>query len=263
MELNCNTILFGPPGTGKTFNTIQRALAILDPRLIDTTEEPKNIKALKVRFPEQVAFVTFHQSMSYEDFVEGMKAESVNGQLAYRVQDGIFKRMATLAHYDLVCWTDSKRVKDISFTELYAQLLQILEQQLPYKLTTKTGNAVYIKAISHNKNLHTFHEDSELKHTVSQQRLEKLYQRWSDGNLLQEISNINDEFRAIIGGSNATVYWSVLNKLIQIKEEMLENYDDFSLYQEEYFVDYEDKKNRLLSLTTSKDYASEQLCVDY
>ena len=37
-------------------------------------------------------FTTFHQSFSYEDFVEGIKPQSVGGQLSYEVRDGIFKQ---------------------------------------------------------------------------------------------------------------------------------------------------------------------------
>ena len=37
-------------------------------------------------------FTTFHQSFSYEDFVEGIKPQSDGGQLSYEVRDGIFKQ---------------------------------------------------------------------------------------------------------------------------------------------------------------------------
>lgn len=98
-----NQILYGPPGTGKTYHTIDKALAILDPDCLDQhrdDESPEARKALKKRFDElvkegRIDFVTFHQSFSYEDFVEGIRAESDgdSGQLTYDVVDGVFKRM--------------------------------------------------------------------------------------------------------------------------------------------------------------------------
>lgn len=98
-----NQILYGPPGTGKTYHTINKALAILDPECLaqhDDDVSPEARKALKTRFDElvkegRIDFVTFHQSFSYEDFVEGIRAESDgdSGQLTYDVVDGVFKRM--------------------------------------------------------------------------------------------------------------------------------------------------------------------------
>lgn len=95
---NLNTILYGPPGTGKTFSTIDETLKIIDP--IFFNENAGNRSLLKARFDElvtaeQVRFVTFHQSFSYEDFVEGLRAETDDEtkQISYNVEDGIFKQI--------------------------------------------------------------------------------------------------------------------------------------------------------------------------
>ncbi len=97
-----NQILYGPPGTGKTYSTIEAALEILDPLWLAGNR--KNRKALKGRFDElandeQIRFVTFHQSFSYEDFVEGLRAESneEQKQLEYKVEPGVFKRLCDTA----------------------------------------------------------------------------------------------------------------------------------------------------------------------
>lgn len=100
-----NQILFGPPGTGKTYHSINKALAILDPACLaqygDESDESRT--ALKARFDElvkegRIDFVTFHQSFSYEDFVEGIRAETrEDGVLEYRVEPGVLKRLCDRA----------------------------------------------------------------------------------------------------------------------------------------------------------------------
>lgn len=89
-----NQILYGPPGTGKTYETIDAALEVLAPQVLSLSREQR-----KQRFDEFVAqkrirFVTFHQSFSYEDFVEGLRAvNNDEQQLEYRVEPGVFKRL--------------------------------------------------------------------------------------------------------------------------------------------------------------------------
>lgn len=102
-----NQILYGPPGTGKTYSTIEQAVRIADPVLFEglrgsvlSNSEQRGI--VKGRFDEllkigQIAFTTFHQNFSYEDFVEGLKAESDGGLISYSVEDGIFKKICEKA----------------------------------------------------------------------------------------------------------------------------------------------------------------------
>src|SRR5690606_1846556 len=96
-----NQILYGPPGTGKTFSTIEAALEVLDPEFLSNNRDDRN--AVKQRYDAlvdagNVRFVTFHQSFSYEDFVEGLRAESTEtGELRYEVADGVFKNICNAA----------------------------------------------------------------------------------------------------------------------------------------------------------------------
>jgi len=114
-----NQILFGPPGTGKTYNTINHALAILDPEFLTKHQDGSDTarKALKARFDElvkagRIDFVTFHQSFSYEDFVEGIRAQSnASDQLEYKVESGVFKRLCDIARTSEVPVTTGIRSK--------------------------------------------------------------------------------------------------------------------------------------------------------
>ena len=97
-----NTILFGAPGTGKTYSSIQYAVAIIEEKQIEEVKaegyEAVFKRYLKYKDDGLIAFTTFHQSFSYEEFIEGIrpvvlsedKSESA-GEIEYEVHDGIFK----------------------------------------------------------------------------------------------------------------------------------------------------------------------------
>ncbi|MDM1383202.1 AAA family ATPase [Myroides marinus] len=98
MNTPLNQILYGPPGTGKTYHTINKALAIVAPDF-DLDQEREVVKQEFDKYVEngQIVFTTFHQSMTYEDFVEGIKPEiedsieSGQRTVVYDINDGIFK----------------------------------------------------------------------------------------------------------------------------------------------------------------------------
>ena len=93
-----NIILQGAPGTGKTYNTAALALSILG---IDTAGMSHGdiMKEYDKYLKKQIFFTTFHQSMDYEDFIEGIKPEVLeNGNgVKYNVEDGILKKSITEA----------------------------------------------------------------------------------------------------------------------------------------------------------------------
>ena len=115
-----NQILYGPPGTGKTHATIEEALAILDPAFLSAHRDQR--ASLKTRFSEleasqHVRFVTFHQSFSYEDFVEGLRAEpNAAGQLEFRPMDGVFKAICEEASSDALATGAPASAVDASTT---------------------------------------------------------------------------------------------------------------------------------------------------
>ncbi|QJP34337.1 AAA domain-containing protein [Nonlabens sp. Ci31] len=104
--INPNTILYGPPGTGKTYLTIAKAVALVDPDFYNINKDDR--EKIGNRYQEllisnwekttgQIAFTTFHQSFTYEDFVEGIKPVMESDDLKYKVEDGILKKMCLLA----------------------------------------------------------------------------------------------------------------------------------------------------------------------
>jgi hypothetical protein len=93
-----NTILYGPPGTGKTYNSIKKAVSLANPDF-NVEQDYKKVKLEYNRLLNlgRIAFTTFHQSMSYEDFVEGIKPSSEDGIITYDVEAGIFKEICEKA----------------------------------------------------------------------------------------------------------------------------------------------------------------------
>jgi hypothetical protein len=98
-----NLILYGPPGTGKTYRVIERAVNVIDPGL------KGDHGTLKFRFDEllhqgRIEFITFHQSYSYEDFVEGirpvMNSDDGDKTPRYECRPGVFKQLAVNALFD-------------------------------------------------------------------------------------------------------------------------------------------------------------------
>lgn len=101
-NMHLNTILYGPPGTGKTYNTINKAVEIINPSFFDNQRSREEIKKEyeRLRTGGQIEFITFHQSLSYEDFIEGIKPmdpKETGEFLKYETKDGIFKRLVERA----------------------------------------------------------------------------------------------------------------------------------------------------------------------
>lgn len=156
-----NQILYGPPGTGKTYETINKALEILaNEKYKDSLEPEKRDKILQIleeleaapsnkkyrqeargnfnSFKDngQIAFITFHQSFSYEEFVEGIKPNTDNPQnMTYEVQNGIFKEICQRAltnyqkHKESSNESENEQVNTQELFQTYAfSLKQVLDE---------------------------------------------------------------------------------------------------------------------------------------
>lgn len=149
-----NTILYGPPGTGKTYNSIFYSVGIIkkDKSIIDIIEDKtKNISDIEKEeifnnfndFKEQgqIEFVTFHQSYSYEDFVEGIRPTLTTKDneikensedkkdLKYTIHSGIFKNICERAknnqdkNYVLII----DEINRGNISKIFGELITLLE----------------------------------------------------------------------------------------------------------------------------------------
>ena len=98
LQTKKNLILQGAPGTGKTYTTASIAVSLVDSKFNDFDNHTKVMeKYEEYRKTGQIAFTTFHQSMDYEDFIEGIKPKTENDTITYTIEDGIFKMIANRA----------------------------------------------------------------------------------------------------------------------------------------------------------------------
>ena len=93
-----NLILHGPPGTGKTYATAKIAVEMCGEI---APNDRLDLMAAYHRLCEagRIEFVTFHQSFAYEDFVEGLRPEQIEGGAGFELKptDGVLKRIAAKA----------------------------------------------------------------------------------------------------------------------------------------------------------------------
>lgn len=100
-----NLILYGPPGTGKTFRTAAEAVRLCGSDGVDLEDRT----AVMAKYRElcdlkQIAFVTFHQSYAYEEFIEGLRPKPIPSEsgepgagFTLEPEPGAFVRLARSA----------------------------------------------------------------------------------------------------------------------------------------------------------------------
>lgn len=97
-----NLILQGAPGTGKTYNTASIIVEMDGQYMPDMSREDVMLIYNQKIKDGLVQFTTFHQSMDYEDFIEGIKPtmDKTTKQITYKVKPGIFKSVCERARND-------------------------------------------------------------------------------------------------------------------------------------------------------------------
>ncbi|MEI0550773.1 AAA family ATPase [Brachyspira intermedia] len=207
-------ILQGAPGTGKTYITAEIAVSLIDG---DTLNDRKSLMNRYKELIEknQIYFTTFHQSMDYEEFVEGFKPVSNGNNIYYEVKDGIFKEACNkiLKNNTTVLIIDEINRGNIS--KIFGELITLLESDkrngseneikvvLPYsKETFSVPSNLYIIGTMNTTDRSIGYIDYALRRrfafiTIKAQK-EKIENYYKDDDLKQIATGLFDTIEEII-----------------------------------------------------------------
>lgn len=130
-----NFILYGAPGTGKTYATAEYAMAIIEKRKVDLKQKtPEERIALMAKYKEaikagRITFTTFHQSYGYEDFIQGLRPDTTGGGLNFIPVDGVFKKIAdeAIKHGDQDYVIIIDEVNRANISKVFGELITLIE----------------------------------------------------------------------------------------------------------------------------------------
>ena len=104
-ERRKNIVLYGAPGTGKTYDVPELAVRLCDPAFMAAEPSREEIVSRynQLKTEKRIAFTTFHQSLDYEDWIEGLRPfVNENNQVTYEIESGIFKKLCEEAERPVV-----------------------------------------------------------------------------------------------------------------------------------------------------------------
>ncbi|CAH0999706.1 hypothetical protein LEM8419_01006 [Neolewinella maritima] len=136
-----NQIFYGPPGTGKTYETVNEAVRITNPAFPIGERSRRLVREEYRRLVSEgrIVFTTFHQSLSYEDFVEGIKprlqsgghgtGEEAAGDLGFTLASGIFRELVDTVR-------TANRAASMASTQAGLRIdKQLIRRGQPYKMS--------------------------------------------------------------------------------------------------------------------------------
>ena len=149
-----NIMLYGAPGVGKTHNYKKLISQIEDGKseneIIKSISDNENVSNEyddtyeNIKDDKRIEFVTFHQSYSYEDFIEGFRPNEDTKSIIRK--DGIFKIIADNARENLEnSRKDISEIKDvIEFKEVFEDFKDLIQDEIDKHNKFKINETAYV-----------------------------------------------------------------------------------------------------------------------
>jgi hypothetical protein len=214
-----NRILYGPPGTGKTYSTIEEAVRIADPGCVG------NHATQKQRFDElllegRVEFITFHQSYSYEDFVEGIRpvldADEENPTPRYECRPGAFKRLAFNALFD--CLERAEGAKGLApFDALWTALISKIDSDPEAKYPGLSPKTSFQFVLTERGNIEGINVLTGKDFRCARKLLEQVFDAKRDRDSIV----VADVMEVVGRGCHSQLVAAVFNELRRIEKKQL------------------------------------------
>lgn len=245
LENKKNIILQGAPGTGKTYNTAALALSMIGKLPVrDADEDDKSFhkKVMDeyekhlIKFDEegnvagegQIGFVTFHQSMDYEDFVEGFKPQKEDKGVIYDIEDGIFKKIRELAfnNYEDSLKSEDEVKLDIDTKTVFERFCSQIEAELKEKdcidlipSSKLKIHKVFRRADGSAKSISISRTDTSPNQTLTLEMILRDYPKFKNGEIksYEDIKPKYDSNSTYHG--NAPYYFELLKQMKAFEEE--------------------------------------------
>ena len=249
-----NIMLYGAPGVGKTHN-YKRLITMIEngeseKTIFDTisknetTNDFDNSIFETIKNEKRIEFVTFHQSYSYEDFIEGFRPNE-NGDIELDKKGGVFKRIADKARENL---EESQKEKiqvkeEITFRQKLDSFIEKLEIELEKKGYYEITDAAYISSIDSDAFRYNIRKENPTYKYDLRMKFEDLFEfeknKVSSRQDIKKLETINS-----LANQHATYYYKVFNEIILNSKDIKINDKEINNVEQKNFYIVIDEINR-------------------
>ncbi|KLE08496.1 ATPase [Aliarcobacter butzleri L355] len=249
-----NIMLYGAPGVGKTHN-YKRLITMIEngeseKTIFDTISKNETTNNFDnsifetIKNEKRIEFVTFHQSYSYEDFIEGFRPNE-NGDIELDKKGGVFKRIADKARENL---EESQKEKiqvkeEITFRQKLDSFIEKLEIEIEKKGYYEITDAAYISSIDSDAFRYNIRKENPTYKYDLRMKFEDLFEfeknKVSSRQDVKKLETINS-----LANQHATYYYKVFNEIISNSKDIKINDKEINNVEQKNFYIVIDEINR-------------------